>query len=292
MIDINDENIKEDALICFFIENEGIYIGSYYFDKLLGMHRGEQYSPEKNNVLDVECIKTVVNSDKSKALVCLYSTTGLLKSFLFDLYKKEMYDLNHYFDNKFCKSTFFSLNVYYFESKNEFINSCLDENGNILVEYYGGDFNIYNYEIIETKKRIIYGYSILYSNCTKELFLVSGENSFKLLNGDDEEFEKIKKDFRIEDCLNYKSESDESEVSKEEESEVSKEEESEVSKEEESEKSKEEESEKPKEEESEKPKEEESEKPNEESEDSKESGEKPEKKKDLKILKMAQYLLF
>ena len=107
MIDINDENIKEDVLICFFIENEGIYIGSYFFDKLLGMHRGEKYSPEKNNVLDVECIKTVVNSDKSKALVCLYSTTGLLKSFLFDLYKKEMYDLNQYFDNKFCKRTFF-----------------------------------------------------------------------------------------------------------------------------------------------------------------------------------------
>ena len=127
-----------------------------------------------------------------------------MKSFIFSIDQKNIYsiDFNNYFKNNFCKRNYVGLNVYYFKQNEEYINSCLDNNGNLLVEFYDQNFNIYNYQIINYNKTNIFGYSILYSNCTGKYFFVSEEEPFRLLVGDNEQLENIKQNFRIEDCLN------------------------------------------------------------------------------------------
>ena len=109
---------------------------------------------------------------------------------------------------------YFGLNIYYYKFNGEIINSCLDTNGNILIEFYTDNLKIYHYKIIKKNKSPMYGYSILYSNFIGKYFFISEEEQFKLLNGDDDDFENIKNNFNIEDYL-IEEEKEESENEKE-----------------------------------------------------------------------------
>lgn len=126
----------------------------------------------------------------------LNSSSGELKSFIFDINDKKNFTefhFNQYFKNNYCMMNYFGLNIYYYKFNGEIINSCLDTNGNILIEFYTDNLKIYHYKIIKKNKSPMYGYSILYSNFIGKYFFISEEEQFKLLNGDDDDFENIKK---------------------------------------------------------------------------------------------------
>ena len=156
-----------------------------------------------NSYNDVECIKSVVNSEYSKALVSLYTTSGELKSFSYDInYKKlDKIKFNQNFNNNRCNKKYLGLNVYYYHQNEQYINSCLDTNGNMFVEFYWNNLSIIDSQIIQKENENIYGYSILYSNCTDKYFIISEYESFNLLIGDNTELENIKKNFDISKCL-------------------------------------------------------------------------------------------
>ena len=40
---------------------------------------------------------------------------------------------------------YFGLNIYYYKFNGEIINSCVDTNGNILIEFYGDNLKVYHY---------------------------------------------------------------------------------------------------------------------------------------------------
>lgn len=150
----------------------------------------KNFLPNSNSIQNIVCIKSIVNSNHSKALVSLINLDGEMKSFIFNIDNKKISDihLNQYFskDNA-CKRNYYGLNLFYLKSNEEYINSCIDLQENLLIEFYDKNFNLYNY------KNIDFGYSILYSNCTQKYFFFSNEEPFKLLEGDDEELEEIKK---------------------------------------------------------------------------------------------------
>ena len=153
------------------------------------------------SVSEIECIKSIANYNHSKALISLYSSSGILKSFIYEISNLDNITFNGNFISYQCKRNYFGLNAYYYRQNEEFVNSCIDLSGNLLVEFYNKDYNIYDYYIVaKTINNNIY--SILYSNCTKKYFLISEKHSFVLLDGDKEELEEIKKNFNIENCIN------------------------------------------------------------------------------------------
>ena len=85
-----------------------------------------------------------------------------------------------------------------------------------MIEFYSDNLKVYHYSIIKKFKSPMYGYSILYSNFIGKYFFISEEEQFKLLNGDDDDFENIKNNFNIEDYL-IEEEKEESENEKESE---------------------------------------------------------------------------
>ena len=141
-------------------------------------------------------------------MISFYTSEGILKSFFYDLsILDDRYNItfNVNFVSYQCKKNYFGLNVYYYRQKEEFVNSCIDLNGNILAEFYDKNYNIYDYYI---SQKTVYNniYSILYSNCTQKYFLISEKQNFVLLDGDKEELEEIKNNFDIDNCINIKEE--------------------------------------------------------------------------------------
>ena len=203
MIDNKNNHFKVNI---FFYKNE-ITIGV-----ILKKGSEERFShspPLTTNYKNIECMKSIINANHSKTLVTLYSSSGELKSFIYDINTNRVLNLKQNFIEFFCKHHYFGLNLYYFKYKEDFINSCLDTDGNILIEFYDKDFNLYDYDIISNNNRISFGYSILYSNCTKKYFYISQEIPFKLLYGDNTQLENIKKNFSIENCFNIEEEIEE-----------------------------------------------------------------------------------
>ena len=149
--------------------------------------------------IEIECIKSVVNYNHSKVMVCLYTSSGSLRSFIYDINEIDNFAFNENFGSYECKKIYFGLNSYYYRKNEEFVNSCIDLSGNLLVEFYDKDFNIYDYYIApKTIKNNIY--SILYSSCTQKYFIISERQAFVLLDGDKEELEEIKNNFDIQNC--------------------------------------------------------------------------------------------
>jgi hypothetical protein len=186
---------KTIILTCFLLLSEKLNVAFYYSQEQILPYNSD-LEPISNSYNDTECIKSVLTSSRSKAFVSLYSSSGELKSFIFDINdKKNFADIhfNQYFRDNSCMMNYFGLNIYYYKFNGEIINSCLDTNGNILIEFYTDNLKIYHYKIIKKNKSPMYGYSILYSNFIGKYFFISEEEQFKLLNGDDDDFENIKK---------------------------------------------------------------------------------------------------
>ena len=211
------DNNKNNLLVFFFVVRDEFFNAFYELGKS-DIYISSKFNVNKIPYNDTECLKSAINSDHSKALISLFSGIGEMKSFMFDINEKKMSKiLNTHFPNHFCSHSYFGFKVYYYKQNDEFINSCLNINGDLMIGIYDKDVNNYYENIKKIDKEIVYGYSILYSNCTQKYFLISQEENLKLLIGDNEELENIKNNFHIENCfINEENEIKEEETQREE----------------------------------------------------------------------------
>ena len=202
-------NQNKGMLTCFLMfkkDNIHRLYAIYYNinDNNIYYNTDTNYNPKHSSYEtddDIECIKSVLDPSRSKALVSLYRESGIMTSFIYYFNSFFSYRRNQFFNNSYCMQNYFGLQVYHFKSNNEYINSCLDVDGNLLIELYGENLNLYFYAKISKKKLANNGYSILYSNYTDNYFFISQEEPFNLLFEDNEELENIRNNFHIEDYL-------------------------------------------------------------------------------------------
>ena len=78
-------------------------------------------------------------------------------------------------NNKICRNEYYGLKINYFSQNDEFIFSCLGENGNITYCIFNNDFD---YEEINKFENCdsINGYSTLFSNIRNNYYIISDEN--------------------------------------------------------------------------------------------------------------------
>ena len=76
------------------------------------------------------CIKSTYGEDRTKALFCLYLTTGELNCFLYDV--NADYSTLHYTRNyDYSKTEFYALKVYYFPEQVKYGLSCITNTGKL-----------------------------------------------------------------------------------------------------------------------------------------------------------------
>ena len=202
----NSQNIN--SIICFFL----IYTNNYYLltvDNFL-INNDNIIVQDSNYIADhfifpsIRYIKSCIAKDHSKALVGLILTTGECRYFIFNInvYYNDDYIQNYYFIDQHCRSQYHGLKINYYKEKEEYIYTCIDDNGKILIEMYDENLNIYNYTFKYTDCKEIYGYSIIYSKFKEKYYIISDVNCrgnnypINLLYGDlkEEENEEKKND--------------------------------------------------------------------------------------------------
>ena len=218
-----NKNNYGKVIVCFFLvyKNDIDYDDDYnndydyfltfdYFsiDSSNNFVRHTSFYSDHFDFPEISCIKSSITPDQSKALVGYYLYNGDPSYFIFDISVDNIYYLSTYdFLNRTCRNEFHGLKVNYYEDKEEYILTCIDNNGKILIEMYDKDLENYNEFFKYTDCEEIYGYSVLFSIVTQKYYIISDVNCnekqypINLLYGDmyykeeeKEEEEKEKKD--------------------------------------------------------------------------------------------------
>ena len=198
---MKNKNNKK-PLVCFFMTYDDYY--SKYFitvDYFLLAENGitvhSSFVPDYHgHSYNFKCIKTALSQDLSKAIVVMYPSTGIPYYFLFDVYFELSYQLKNFRQELYCRNQFHGLKMNYYKDKEEFIFSCIDDNGKISVEFFNKNYINYNFTFKYHECQNIYGYSILYINNDQKYYIISdvkcnGINyPFNLLYGQIEEEEE------------------------------------------------------------------------------------------------------
>ena len=264
-------NYQNDIIVCFYLVYDVYYYLTIYYFSIGNNNNLVKYpnsSPDYFEFSEIKCIKSTVNPKRTKTLVGLYTSTGEIRYFIFDI-NDNNYEINYiYFTDYYSRIQFHGLKVNYYEEIEQYILSCIDDNGEILIKIFDKNFNNFNLSTKYTECEKIYGYSIIYSNITQKYYIISDVNC----NG-----KKFPINLLYED-MNYEEEKFEKEEEEEEEEEKEKQEEEEKEEEKEKEKVKEEEEEEKKEKEKVKEEEEED---KEEKEEEKEEEQQQQKEKEI-----------
>ena len=167
-----------EVFVCNYIllvdDKEYFAIG-FYNVELNSIGESRKFRPEYNKTLNVEFLKVDVNTDNSKELICLILTTGENNCFNYDINNPydNGYPINYFnCNNKICKKEYYGLKVNYISQTDEFIFSCLGNNGNIRFCIFNNTFD--SKEINKFKEcETIDGYSTIYSTYKNDYFIVS-----------------------------------------------------------------------------------------------------------------------
>ena len=238
-----------NILTCFFL----IYMTKYqitveYYsitDNYIALY--EYFSPDYYVVGNVECIKSITNIDHSKAFLCLYLSNGKIKCFIFDINLDEPDIFIYYWEDYITKKEYYGLKLNYYDKTDEYIFTCILENGGILFDFFNNEFE-YVKEFTKYTNCNVNGYSIIYSNYKKLYYLLSDlvcsqiYYPFEQLINLEEEIEEEKEE-EIEEEIKEEKEKEKEKEEEEEERVREKEEEEEEEKEEGKEEEKEEEKE-------------------------------------------------
>ena len=170
-----------ETLACFYIlfnqntEQDTFAIGFYKIDRnYINEESMLNYWPASQDCWNIDFLKVDINSERSKALVCLILSNGKNNCFIYNIYASgfnmDYLDCN----NKICRNEYYGLKINYYSFKDEFIFSCLGEIGNITYCIFNNKFD-YN-EINQFEKcDKINGYSTLFSNLTNKYYIISDE---------------------------------------------------------------------------------------------------------------------
>ena len=167
-----------ETLACFYIlyntntQQDTFAIGFYKIneDKI---EENWSYWPASKDCENINFLKVDVNSEGSKALICLILSNGENNCFIYDIYASgfKMDYLNC--NKKICRNEYYGFKIKYYNETNEFIFSCLGEKGNITYCVFN------NFEFYEINKfdecDNINGYSTLYSNNANKYYIISDE---------------------------------------------------------------------------------------------------------------------
>ena len=160
------------------------------------------YQPKLYNIPDIECIQSASAPNDSQIMVTVYDISGSTKTVIINL--DDINDIkaglvSYGFQDNFCNINY-TTKIFYFKDDQKFITSCLDTNGNLLMEIYDKEL-ICQDRIKIDNYTIDYGYSILYSKCTNNYYLTSDNKNFQLLMGKEKTLtnDEIKKCFNITD---------------------------------------------------------------------------------------------
>ena len=140
----------KEPLTCFYIlydnNKEYFAIGFYYLadDILKIITEHTFFRPEYHECSNVIFLKSDIYTDKSIALVCLVFSTGENNCFNYNI--KNSYDGGFpldYFNcnNKLCRNKIYGLKINYFSKQEEYIFSCMGNNGNITFCIFNKSFN-------------------------------------------------------------------------------------------------------------------------------------------------------
>ena len=237
---ISCEILKENKIICMYYYNN---YANYF--KLLKLTISNRYNKitldneeiEELKAFKVDCIKSTVNQNKTKAIFCLYISSGEPKCIFYDLNSKKIY---YDISKVKCKTKPYSLKVNYFHDKEEFAFSCITTQKGIQINTFEQNLNdiehtTNQFYIFDNNCSNIYGYSILYHKESEQYFVLYDTNcngiseSNKIII-EEEEKEKESDTIEKEDELEKMEEENnmfEEEEEKEEEEEEKKEEEEE-----------------------------------------------------------------
>ena len=296
---IMEHNIKGEVITCFYIttENGENYFRIRFFKNNSGAFVEIEISQSsfKNLNTNVNYLKTDINSDNSKALICFILSTGENYCFSYDI-NTDSFSSDYKCDENICRNEYYGLKVIFTENR-EFVFGCSGNNGNITLCIFDSNFNSKKKIIKLEECTDIEGYSIIYSNNENEYYILSDEACSGIANNaqdiqntifeiEEEKEEKIEEEIEEEkEEEKEKEKEEEKEEEIEEEKEEEKGEEIEEEKEEEKDEEKEEEIEADIEEKIEEEKEEEEEKENEKGEKEDEKEEKEDKKEQCQLEK-------
>ena len=167
MIDSN----KNESIICFYIiDDDQEYFGIGKFQADGGSFKRSNTKCKNHEIDKVATIKSVLSSDSQKAFICVIFISGENNCFNYDYSNDyiEGFNLNYLnCNNNICQKNIFSLNVYYFSDKNEYIFGCSGEKNNITTCVFNNNFlnyeeinNIYKNENDENINSFSYIYNI------------------------------------------------------------------------------------------------------------------------------------
>ena len=285
---------QKDLIVCadyVYTTSGGSFLTLSYFNyDRTTQNIDYEYKNDYYEWNEIMCIKSTYGEDRTKALFCLYLTTGKLNCLLYDV-NAPTNTLPYKNLNDFSIQKFYALKVYYFPETNQYGLSYINLNGNIQVIIYNSTFQEYYKTIYKFSGcQSIYSHSLVYiKNLTNYYIITDAESacngnysSFVKLIDDSVEEEEEEEEKEEEEEDKEEEEEEKEEEDKEEEEEEEEEEEKEEKKEEEEDRGKEEEEEDKEEEEEEKEEEEEEEEKKEEEEEDEEEEKEEEKEEEEK----------
>ena len=122
------------------------------------------FDPISSNILEsgnfsenqLRLVSSTVGNDKSKALVCSINTSGKAGCNIYDINQKN-FNKNNIFEIQ-CSNSYKSMHTYYFQNSNEYIFSCITDEGNYKMKRIDYNFNIFDWYIDDTK-------GVIFKNC-------------------------------------------------------------------------------------------------------------------------------
>ena len=190
-----NENIGE-TLACFYIlnRNENTFAVGFYVIDGTKINEPIRFWPASEDCEDIQFLKVDINKDHSKALVCLILPNKNNNCFVYDI-NESGFSMNYLnCNNKICRNEYYGLKVNYFPEKDEFISSCLGENGNITYCIFNNNFNYEEINKFENCNNIN-GYSTVFSNSTNKYYIISDE----FCNNENIPFKPLKEEEKVEE---------------------------------------------------------------------------------------------
>jgi hypothetical protein len=85
----------------------------------------------------VECIKSAIGDKKEQAIFCIYNSTSHPICYIYYAYDEYIYYSD--FDDYKCKKEYYALKIDFYKEKNDFIFSCINNEGGIFSIIYDED---------------------------------------------------------------------------------------------------------------------------------------------------------
>ena len=201
---IMEHQTKGDTLTCFFItSNKGKLYWNIEFLELDGKsiieHKDLPSIKKQIELMVIGYFKIDINLDKNKALICCLSGIDNDFCFSYDISQTDFGDDCIYPGKEICTYKYFEFKVNYFQEKDEFVFSCVDNNENIKYVIYKFDNSnkLLNTSSLLQKSNEcekFNGYTFYYSSQIDKYYTISDYICEKTIDNTDEMYNEYKEE--------------------------------------------------------------------------------------------------